>query len=304
MSPTSRTLLWLMRPLITIALVLLLAVPAAASEPSGAEQTTPLVDLIAEVDAEIALYRAAAELADPVVPLPGFDLASRVEARMLRADYFIGSIRARAHDRLHARLDGVVLDAIHFVTTEDDMLSAIATLEDAGAPPLEIVQAEDFLIDWLTLQDRVADLRVLVEPGLPERVCPVKGLTWFRDEWQFPRPWGRIHKGVDMHTEFGQELQAVEDGVVIQANWHYLGGRQVYYRGDSTGDVYYYAHLEYWPRWLWTGTRLEAGDFIGLAGYSGNADTPHLHLGWMPGSGIVDLDNLQNAYYLMYELCR
>ncbi len=105
-------------------------------------------------------------------------------------------------------------------------------------------------------------------------------------------------------ANLGTPLVAVEDGVVIQANWHYLGGRQVYVRADSTGDVYYYAHLEFWPRWLWTGTRLEAGDFLGLAGSSGNAVTPHLHLGWMPGSETVDLDNLQNAYFLMFELCQ
>ena len=106
-----------------------------------------------------------------------------------------------------------------------------------------------------------------------------------------------------MNAALGTPLVAVEDGVVIQANWHYLGGRQVYLRADSTGDVYYYAHLESWPKWLWTGTRLEAGDFLGLAGYSGNAVSSHLHLGWMPGSEVVELGNLQNAYSLMYELC-
>lgn len=293
-----------MRVLLALLLVVLLATPVGASETSGAEETVPLADLITEVEQEIALYEAAARLTVTVVPLPGYDLASRVEARMLRADYFIGSIRARAHDRLHAMSEGVVLDTLHFVGADDDQLSAITALEDAGAVPTEIWESDILITEWLALQDAIAELRALVEPGLPERVCPVRGLTWFTDEWQFPRPGQRSHKGVDMHTEFGQELQAVEDGVVVQANWHYLGGRQVWYRGDSTGDVYYYAHLEYWPRWLWTGTRLEAGDFIGLAGTSGNADSPHLHFGWMPGSDDVDLDNLQNPYYLVYELCR
>jgi len=293
-----------MRLALAIILIALMAVPAGASEPSGAEETTPLVDLIDEVDREISLYEAARHLTSSFVPLPGFDLASRVEARKLRADYFLGSIRARAHDTLHARFEGPVLDAVHFVGDEDDEFSAIERLEAAGADSQQIFESSEFLTEWLLLQDRLSDLRVLVEDGLPERVCPVRELTWFRDEWQFPRPGGRIHKGVDMHTELGQELQAVEDGVVVQANWHYLGGRQVWFRGDSTGDVYYYAHLEYWPRWLWSGTRLEAGDYLGLAGQSGNADSPHLHFGWMPGSDDVDLDNLQNPYYLMYELCR
>jgi hypothetical protein len=301
----TRNLAVSMRALLALVLVVLMAVPAGASDPSGATDTTPLAEIIAEVEQEIALYEAAARLTTGVVPLPGSDLAARVEARMVRADYFIGSIRARAHDRIHALFgDGPVGDLIHFVGADDDLSAVLTSLEAAGASDVEMWEAESFLREWLVLQGLVADFRVLVEPGLPERVCPVVGDTWFRDEWQFPRPGGRIHKGVDLDADLGQELRVVEDGIVIQANWHSLGGRQVWYRGDSTGDVYYYAHLEYWPRWLWTGTRLEAGDFVGLAGDSGNAHTPHLHFGWMPGSFDVDLDNLQNPYYLMYELCR
>lgn len=294
----------LMRALVVIVLVVVMAVPAGAGVPSGAEATTPLTDLIEEVELEIAVHAAAAHPADTPVPLPEFALTARSQVRMLRADYFIGSIRARAHDRLHSELDGVALEVLHLVGPDDDEPSVIAALEGAGATSREIWRSSEFLFEWLRLQHLIGELRLAVAPGLPERVCPVDGLTWFRDEWQFPRPGGRIHKGVDMHAELGQALVAVEDGVVIQANWHWQGGRQVWFRGDSTGDIYYYAHLEYWPPWLWTGTRLEAGDFIGLAGASGNADTPHLHLGWMPGSSAVDLDNLQNAYPLVYELCR
>jgi murein DD-endopeptidase MepM/ murein hydrolase activator NlpD len=188
----------------------------------------------------------------------------------------------------------------------DPALDAIgigAALEVSSLPSDSVWAAADLADEWAEFQAMVSRLRSLVEPASPERVCPVGGWTWFQNEWKVPRPWGRIHKGVDMHADFGAPLYAVEDGVVVQANWHYLGGRQVYLRADSTGDVYYYAHLEYWPRWLWTGTRLEAGDYLGLAGMSGNAISPHLHLGWMPGSGTVDLDNLQNPYYLMFELC-
>lgn len=292
-----------MRLLVALALVVLMAVPAGAGEPSGAQEITPLSELIVEVESEIALYEAVEYLTPRSIPLPGMAFQSRMEARMVRSDYFIGSLRARAHDTLHATLEGIPLDVVHFLTADDDQLSAITALEAAGATPLQVWEVDAFLTEWLGLQDAIAQLRSLVAPRLPERVCPVKGLTWFRDEWAAARPGARIHKGVDMNTDFGQELLAVEDGVVVQANWHRLGGRQVWFRGDSTGDVYYYAHLEYWPRWLWSGTRLEAGDYLGLAGTSGNATTPHLHFGWMPGSDDVDLENLQNPYYLVYELC-
>ena len=74
-------------------------------------------------------------------------------------------------------------------------------------------------------------------------------------------------------------------------------------RAFATGDVYYYAHLDYWEKWIWTGTRVRAGDVMGTLGSSGNADSPHLHFGWTPGSYRVDLENLQNPYPLLLEIC-
>jgi len=290
-----------MRTAVVFLCMFLLAGPAAASEPSGAEEVTPLEETIEAVEAEVAFYEDAARFTE--VSLPGVDLRSRVRGKTLRADETIGAFRASANDFLHATLPE---DAAHFLFALDPGLDATeiaAALDASDLPSASVWAAASLAEDWARFRTGITRLRELVEAGSPERVCPVDGSTWFRDEWQFPRPWGRIHKGVDMHAEFGTPLLAVEDGVVIQANWHWLGGRQVYLRADSTGDVYYYAHLEFWPKWLWTGTRLEAGDYLGLAGSSGNAITPHLHLGWMPGSGTVELDNLQNAYALMFELC-
>ncbi len=292
-----------MRPLALALAVVLLAAPAAAEEPSGAEEAVPLEQLIAEVEEEIDFYEAAFGSSDPRLPLSRIDLAARVSARRVRADEFIGSVRFRAHDTLHALLPA---DVVHSIEDFDGFADAAAisdVLEGSGIPSTSVWAAESIVAEWITLESAVDRLRALTGPGSPERVCPVDGDTHFDDDWNVSRPWGRIHKGVDLHAERGTPLVAIEDGVVIQANWHYLGGRQVYLKADSTGDVYYYAHLDYWPKWLWTGTRLEAGDHLGLAGSSGNAHTPHLHLGWMPGSEVVDLDNLQNAYPLMYELC-
>ncbi len=67
--------------------------------------------------------------------------------------------------------------------------------------------------------------------------------------------------------------------------------------------MHFYAHLAYWEHWIWTGTRVEAGDVMGRLGSSGNADSPPVHFGWMPGSRRVDLDNLQNPYPLLSEIC-
>ena len=251
------------------------------------EDVTSLTDLTEEAEVETAFFRLVVETAFGQLPLSEADFAGRTETRALRADAFIGLLLSRAHDTLHATLPD---EAVHSVL-------------DHGASPGTPWAAEDIATEWAAFQTAVERLRHTTEPYSPKRVCPVSGSTHFRNEWEYPRPWGRIHKGVDMHAAAGTPLVAVEDGVVIQADWHHLGGRQVYFRADSTGDVYYYAHLESWPTWLWTGTRLEAGDPIGMVGSSGNAVTSHLHLGWMPGSEAVDLVTLENAYFLMFELC-
>jgi murein DD-endopeptidase MepM/ murein hydrolase activator NlpD len=40
------------------------------------------------------------------------------------------------------------------------------------------------------------------------------------------------------------------------------------------------------------------GQPVGFVGHTGNASTPHLHLGWQPGGGAYS-----NAYFLLLDLC-
>lgn len=135
------------------------------------------------------------------------------------------------------------------------------------------------------------------------RVCPIKGRHWFQDTWGAARESGRTHKGTDLMSLHGMKLYAMETGRIIQMNWHWAGGRTLYLLGDTSGDVYYYAHMDGYARTIGLGSRVDAGDHLGWVGYTGNADSPHLHLGWMPGTGGVDFDRLENPYYLLRDLC-
>ncbi len=151
------------------------------------------------------------------------------------------------------------------------------------------------------------DLRDWMVDTYPEhgRVCPVDGEFWFTDTWAEERAWGRTHKGTDIHAERGTPLVAAERGAIVQTGWHWAGGFGVYLLGALTGDVYYYAHLQWIDPGISPGVSVEAGDLLGWVGSTGNADTPHLHFGWMPdhGPGWIRLDLLDNPYELLTRIC-
>jgi murein DD-endopeptidase MepM/ murein hydrolase activator NlpD len=129
------------------------------------------------------------------------------------------------------------------------------------------------------------------------RGCPVDGATSFTDSWGAPRPGGRAHAGTDLLASQGTPLVAIEGGYIWSPNWHSAGGLGLYIRGDS-GDHWYYAHLRGYVTGLVDGLRVEAGQRVGFVGQTGNASTPHLHLGWQPGGG-----SYQNPYVVVKGLC-
>jgi murein DD-endopeptidase MepM/ murein hydrolase activator NlpD len=231
--------------------------------------------------------------------LPDEDAAAAVEWLVARIDGFVGSSRVAAAQRVALSLPTVAVPPTHSLVVDGP--PAILDLVTPGSGLSRTV--DEVFGDWSRVLVLLDELQALVADRTPVRVCPVPGGWDFDDDWHDSRPWGRVHKGTDFHAPVGSPLMAIEAGTVIQANWHWAGGRQIYIRADSTGDVYYYAHLDSWEEWIWTGTRVEAGDVIGTLGGSGNATTPHLHFGWMPGSGSIDLDSLQNPYRLLVELC-
>lgn len=282
----------MLRP-VSIALMVLLAVVTAL--PAGAGEEATLEDLLATVESRIERVQEVDRLAR---------FGEAVDSGFEDLDLLFGTVRSiaarRLKDALGSETAAQVLDLSAGWQVELDGAEPIGS----GLDPASAREAERLAGEWAGLRRALLELRVVAAARGPERACPVVGDEyWFVDDWADARPGGRSHKGTDLIAPMRTPVQAIEDGVVVQASWHRSGGRQIYIRADSTGDVYYYAHLDYWEKWIWTGTRVRAGDVIGLLGRSGNADSPHLHFGWMPGSRRVDLENLQNPYPLLLEIC-
>ena len=96
---------------------------------------------------------------------------------------------------------------------------------------------------------------------------------------------GRLHEGVDIDAEWGEEIRAAAEGVV-----RYSGRRSGYGTLviiDHAGDVStVYAHMSYLT--VRSGQRVSAGDRIGRAGRRGRATGIHLHFELRRGGRPVD----------------
>jgi murein DD-endopeptidase MepM/ murein hydrolase activator NlpD len=212
--------------------------------------------------------------------------------------------RLGAADGEQARLSGGALSPI----------PALGLVADDAA---ELARLRPVLDDWAEYRlalnrvlNLMAGLRAAAAPGTagllpPGRVCPVAGPHHFEHTWAEARPWGRAHKGEDVHAERGIPLVAIESGTIVQSGWHWSGGYGVYLEGYYSGDVYYYAHMAWLPREIRPGVVVRVGDLVGWVDRSGNATSPHLHLGWIPDNAgrWVDLDGLADPYPLLFGLC-
>ena len=111
-------------------------------------------------------------------------------------------------------------------------------------------------------------------------VCPVAGPRTFGDTWGAARSGGRSHEGVDMMSQFGVPLVAVESGSA-QFSQNALGGNAIWLQGAS-GTKYYYAHLSSYEG---SSRSVSQGEVIGYVGATGNTTANHLHFEVHPGGG-------------------
>jgi murein DD-endopeptidase MepM/ murein hydrolase activator NlpD len=283
--------------------------------------------LTAVITAASAAPAAADDLVDAVI-----DDLDAVTERIAR-------VTNRADRRMHADWDRAVAVAVNTAslnrlesTLASSRVNGAAALspligeQSIGVVPVAITAAlwdedmnfverrdhTDTLVAWFEFRGAISRAEALRDTlrehlGLPPieglRVCPLEEADIFEDDWGDQRGWWRTHKGTDINAAEGTRLVAMERGEVIQMGWHYLGGNGLYVLGAVTGDVYYYAHLSSYADDIEVGSFVEAGQVVAYVGDTGNSDIPHLHLGWMPGAGAVDLDELTDAYPMLVELC-
>ena len=96
------------------------------------------------------------------------------------------------------------------------------------------------------------------------RIHPISG------EWRF-------HAGVDLGYEYGTQIPALYDGVVVQAGNYSDGyGIQVLLYHEAMDSYSRYAHMS--EAWVAEGQTVWQGTILGLVGSTGNSTGPHLHL--------------------------
>lgn len=126
----------------------------------------------------------------------------------------------------------------------------------------------------------------------PLDACPVAGPSTFIDSWGDGRSSGRRHEGVDMEADRATPVVAVRDGAA-EFKRSNLGGNAIWLTA-STGERFYYAHLD---DWAGESREVRAGEVIGYVGQTGNARGDHLHFEARPGDAAV------NAFPLVHAAC-
>lgn len=122
--------------------------------------------------------------------------------------------------------------------------------------------------------------------GVALRIFPVQRPHNYVDDFNYVRPNGRVHHGIDIHAPRGTPIVAVDNGYA-KGGEDPLGGHVVNLTTDD-GTRFYYAH-EDMP--ISIDGRVNAGDVLGVVGDSGNArgTDPHCHFEMHPlGGAAVD----------------
>ena len=91
-----------------------------------------------------------------------------------------------------------------------------------------------------------------------------------------PSPsYGKAHGGVDFGVSEGTQVFAASDGTIEETGYDAPGFGNYVRMRDKDGNELYYGHLS--QKLREGGSKVKAGDLIGLSGNSGHSTGPHLH---------------------------
>lgn len=117
------------------------------------------------------------------------------------------------------------------------------------------------------------------------KAFPVAGKHTYSNDWGAPRSQG-THQGNDIMADRGIPVRAVADGTIkrLTRTESGLGGIYIWLL-DSSGNEYYYAHLNTITEGIQVGTAVTTGQVIATVGNTGDAryGAPHLHFEIRPG---------------------
>ena len=133
-------------------------------------------------------------------------------------------------------------------------------------------------------------VRVTPPLGHNRYVFPLPGpYPPFADTFGAPRADTGWHHGDDLFAPRGTSVLAAADGIVFSVGWNRIGGWRLWLE-DSTGNLFYYAHLQRYSPLAVDGRRVQAGQTLGYVGVSGDAvhTPPHLFFEINP-AGLRDL---------------
>lgn len=93
--------------------------------------------------------------------------------------------------------------------------------------------------------------------------------------WRHFQGVSEFHRGIDFAEPAGTPIRAINDGIVVVAEYHYSWGNNIVIKHND-GLVSLYAHQTRFNTSV--GQKVKAGQVIGYVGSTGNSTGPHLHL--------------------------
>jgi murein DD-endopeptidase MepM/ murein hydrolase activator NlpD len=158
----------------------------------------------------------------------------------------------------------------------------------AGAPPPEQLPEMEYYDaprgprstrDILDLLEKIGTSPAAIAQVL--KPFPVRGPASYSNDWHAQRttPTPHLHQGTDIFAARGTPVIAVAQGRLSQLRVEQGAGGTSLRLTTSSGDYYYYAHLDRFAPYLYNDTLVAQGDVLGYVGTTGNAENtaPHLH---------------------------